>query len=106
MFNKLDLVDDETAEAVIAEVVAALDWDGPQYRICGISRTGTEQLCQAIGQYLETLPVEVEQVVDQPDFSWGDEFDEIPPGAIIEEEWDDDDFDDDDGEGPEIIYQR
>jgi GTPase len=107
VFNKLDLVDDETAEAVIAEVVAALDWDGPQYRICGISRTGTEQLCQAIGQYLETLPVEVEQVVDQPDFSWGDEFDEIPPGAIIEEEWDDDDFDDDDdGEGPEIIYQR
>lgn len=106
VFNKLDLVDEATAEAVIAEVTAALEWDGPLYRICGISRTGTEALCQAVGHYLDSLPAEEVAVVDQPDFRWGDEFDEIPAEAIIEEEWDEDDDWDEDEEGPEIIYRR
>lgn len=104
VFNKLDLVDDETAEAVIAEVVAALEWDGPQFRISGISRTGTEALCQAIGQYLDSLPAVTEAPIEEPSFRWGDE-DEIPAGEIIEEEWDEDDWDEDE-EGPEIVYRR
>lgn len=104
VFNKLDLVDDETASAVIDAVTSALEWQGPVFRICGISRIGTEPLCQAIGQYLDSLPAVTEEVVEEPQFRWGDD-DEIPVGEIIEEEWDDDDWDEDD-EGPETIYRR
>jgi GTP-binding protein len=53
VFNKLDLLDDATADERIAAVTAALDWDGPAYRISALAGTGTESLCRAVMNELE-----------------------------------------------------
>ncbi len=53
VFNKLDLLDDATADERIAAVTAALDWEGPVHRISALSGAGTEALCRAVMNELE-----------------------------------------------------
>ncbi len=53
VLNKLDLLEPEAAAARCEEIVAALDWKGPVWRISARARRGTEDLCRAIGAYLE-----------------------------------------------------
>ena len=43
-----------------AELLAALDWDGPVHEISAISSTGTDRLCADIMVRLETLREEEE----------------------------------------------
>jgi len=52
VFNKMDMMPLDEAEAKVAQWVAALDWQGPVYLISAANRTGTEALMQAIAQTL------------------------------------------------------
>ncbi|MGE6321988.1 Obg family GTPase CgtA [Pseudomonas oryzihabitans] len=123
VLNKADqLLDDEREERLKA-VVERLDWQGPVFVISALEREGTEQLCQAIMQYLDERTLRLAE-----DPAYAEALEELD--QRIEEEArarlqalddqralrrsgvkavdEDDDFDDDedDGDGPEIFYVR
>ncbi|MCI1010633.1 Obg family GTPase CgtA [Pseudomonas oryzihabitans] len=123
VLNKADqLLDDEREERLKA-VVERLDWQGPVFVISALEREGTEQLCQAIMQYLDERTLRLAE-----DPAYAEALEELD--QRIEDEararlqalddqralrrsgvkavGEDDDFDDDedDGDGPEIFYVR
>lgn len=53
VLNKLDLLPEDERQARCDEIVAALGWQGPVYRIAAISGENTERLCQDILRYVE-----------------------------------------------------
>ncbi len=53
VFNKIDMMLPEDADARIADVVAAVGWTGPVFRISALAGEGTRDLCQAIMVRLE-----------------------------------------------------
>ena len=53
VFNKTDLLDDETLEARKQAVIDALNWQGPTFSMSALARVGTNELCQDIMQYIE-----------------------------------------------------
>lgn len=55
IFNKIDLLSDEEMETKSAEVVKALNWKGPVFKISGLTRQGVEALCYAIMQRLQEI---------------------------------------------------
>lgn len=56
VLNKMDLLpDEETRQKVEQEIIEALDWDGPVYRISAISGDGTAPLCQDLMELVEQV---------------------------------------------------
>ena len=53
VLNKTDLLPAEESEAVAAQIVEGLDWDGPVYNISAIRGEGVEALCHDIMNFLE-----------------------------------------------------
>ena len=53
VLNKTDLLPEEETEAICAEIIAGLDWQGPVYSISAIKSEGVEPLCQDIMSLLE-----------------------------------------------------
>ncbi len=59
VLNKIDLVPEEEQETLCNEILAALDWDGPVFKISAIQKKGTEALAQHLMEYIEsTIPSE------------------------------------------------
>ena len=56
VLNKLDLLPPEAREARVAEIVAALGWQGPVYAISALSAEGTQRLAADVMTYLERRP--------------------------------------------------
>lgn len=123
VLNKADqLLDDEREERFKA-VVERLDWQGPVFVISALEREGTEQLCQAIMQYLDerTLRLaedpayaealeELDQRIEDEARARLQALDDqraLRRSGVKAVDDADDDFDDeDDGDGPEIFYVR
>jgi GTP-binding protein len=61
VLNKIDLLPAEEAEKRCKEIVRRLRWRGPVYRISGLARRGTDELCQAVMTRLEEIDKEVAQ---------------------------------------------
>ena len=53
VFNKLDMMLPEDADARISAVCAAVGWQGPVFRISALAGDGTRDLCQAVMGRLE-----------------------------------------------------
>ena len=110
VFNKLDLVLPEEADAIIERVVKELAWEGPVYRISAFDKQGTDPICYDILKLLESLPKPSELAAKQPErveFMWDDYHKEQL--AQVADESDDDDDDDDwneDDYDVEVIYTR
>jgi GTP-binding protein len=123
VLNKADqLLDDEREERLKA-VVERLDWQGPVFVISALEREGTEQLCQAIMQYLDERSL---RIAEDPAYAGAlEELDQRiedeararlqalddqralrRSGVKAVDEDDDFDDDEDDGDGPEIFYVR
>jgi len=51
--NKVDAVLDEDRDRIVSELVDELDWQAPVYVISAIARTGTQELCNDIMNYLD-----------------------------------------------------
>ena len=123
VLNKADqLLDDEREERLKA-VVERLDWQGPVFVISALEREGTEQLCQAIMQYLDERTLRLAE-----DPAYAEALEELDQriedeararlqalddqralrrsGVKAVDEGDDFDDDEDDGDGPEIFYVR
>jgi GTP-binding protein len=54
VINKIDLLAGADRDAAIERITTALDWQGPVYPISAIAGEGTDALCAAIMQHLET----------------------------------------------------
>ena len=96
IFNKMDLMPSEQAEAEIERILEALAWDEPYYVISAINKGNTQQLCYDLMEFIETLPValEAEEAEEEKvEFKW-DDYHEQQLKKKQEDEDDDDDWDD------------
>jgi len=110
VFNKVDLIDEEEAQARAKAIAEALGWEDKYYLISAASRQGVTDLCWDVMSFINANPKEADVEEKQPEkveFMWDDYHKEAIETAAVEEdeEWDDD-WDEDDDEGVEIIYQR
>nr|WP_298723967.1 Obg family GTPase CgtA [uncultured Steroidobacter sp.] len=55
VLNKVDLLPPDQADKVCKDIVRRLRWKGPVYRISGLARQGTEELCELIMKRLEEI---------------------------------------------------
>ncbi|MFP2769605.1 Obg family GTPase CgtA [Oceanisphaera sp. KMM 10153] len=108
VFNKLDLVLEDEAEATIQRVIELLDWKGPVFRISAIGKEGTKELTQALMSFLDENPrtqKELEDAREPVNFKW----DEYHQATLTENtesaDDDDDDWDDEDDDG-HVVYTR
>ena len=53
MLNKLDMLPEDEREARCQEVVDALAWTGPVYRVSALTGENTKALCQDVLQFVE-----------------------------------------------------
>jgi GTP-binding protein len=110
VFNKVDLLPEEEAQAVIQRVLDALSWDGEYYQISAINKNGTKELCMQLSEFMDNLPEEEALPADEDDkvdFMWDDYHQEtINSEHVITEDDDwDDDWDDEEDDG-HVIYTR
>ena len=56
VINKIDLVPAVDREAVVADIVGELGWEGPVYAISAVTGEGTKKLSRAILGFLKALP--------------------------------------------------
>jgi len=62
VLTKTDVVDKEEAEEIAKRAVASLKWTAPWFMISSVTRSGTDQLVQSIGRYLDEMKeLETEQ---------------------------------------------
>lgn len=110
VFNKVDLIDEEEAQARAKAIAEALGWEDKYYLISAASRQGVTDLCWDVMSFINANPKEADVEEKQPEkveFMWDDYHKEaIETAAVEEDEERDDDWDEDDDEGVEIIYQR
>ena len=70
VFTKMDVLDQAQAETIAARVVEDLSWTAPWFVISSVTRSGTDELIQSIGQMLDEMKeLEAEQ---QKDWSLSD----------------------------------
>lgn len=106
VFNKIDLMLEDEAQALCEDVASALGWEGDFYQISAFQKLGTETLCGKVMEYIEQLPADMEENPEQEptDFKWGNpNKDEVDDTYDFEDD-DDDDFDGDDDF--EVIYTK
>lgn len=89
VLNKLDLMLEDEAEVRCQEIIDGLGWDGPVFKISGLNKQGTEALCWAIMNYLESIPKPEETAaVAAEEIPW--DYQKRPEPTPDEiEEWDD-----------------
>lgn len=105
VFNKLDLLLEEEAEELTKSIIEGLDWQGEVYSISAFNKMGTAELCQKLMTFIEELPEEEEETVEEKavDFKW----DSYHQDAMddLEDDLDDDDWDEDDYD-VEVEYRQ
>lgn len=55
VLNKIDQMPEDAREAHCQRIISELKWEGPVFRISGLLRLGTAELCYAIMQRLEVM---------------------------------------------------
>ncbi|MFS1703904.1 Obg family GTPase CgtA [Aestuariibacter sp. GS-14] len=107
VFNKIDLLLEEEADALCNDIKDALEWDGPTYQISAFQRLNLDPLCYDIMNYLENLPADVEAEDERKnvEFSW-DTHRKVPTDDFDFDDDDWDDEDDDDDHDVEVIYRK
>jgi len=113
VFNKVDLLDQEEAEARAKAIADALGWTEKYYLISAANRSGVNALCWDLMSFINANPKEAELEAKQPEkveFMWDDyhrqQLEETQPEVEDEDDDWDDDWDEDDEEGVETVYQR
>ncbi|AKJ41065.1 Obg family GTPase CgtA [Pragia fontium] len=111
VFNKVDLVDEEEAQARAKTIAEALGWEDKYYLISAANREGVTALCWDVMAFLNANPKikELEETApEKVEFMWDDYHRtqlESPQDEVDDEDWDDD-WDEDDEDGVETVYER
>lgn len=106
VFNKLDLMLEEEAKEVTDRIIEGLGWEGEVRSISAFNKMGTDDLCQGVMNFIESLPVEEEETpVDGKtvEFKWDTYHEDAM--ADLEDDLDDEDWDEDDYD-VEVEYKR
>ncbi|MEW6984047.1 Obg family GTPase CgtA [Colwelliaceae bacterium 6471] len=98
VFNKLDLMLEDEAKELTDRIVAGLNWQGEVRSISAFNKTGTEELCQGVMNFIETLPDEVEESPEEKsvDFKWDTYHEEAMDDLgddLDDDDWDEDEYD-------------
>ncbi|MEM0910176.1 MAG: Obg family GTPase CgtA [Pseudomonadota bacterium] len=106
VFNKIDLLLEEDADQLCAEIAEALGYEGEYYQISAAQKLGVNEVCRDLWELLETLPTDnaVEPEKDQG-FVWGDYHEKVmtqDQPTTEQNDNDDDDLDD----HPNVIYTK
>lgn len=109
VFNKVDLLPEEEAQAKIDEILDALAWEGDYYCISALNRMGTKELTYDLMRQIEQMPVEIfeeEEETEQQkvEFKWDDYHEQQVKDAADDDDDDWDDWNEDDYD-VEIIYK-
>ena len=111
VFNKVDLLPEEEAQAKIDEILDALAWEGDYYCISALNRMGTKELVYDLMSQIEKMPAErFEEEEEESDeqqkvaFKWDDYHEQQVKQAADDDDDDWDDWDEDDYD-VEIIYK-
>jgi GTP-binding protein len=64
VLNKMDLVPEDEQQQRCREVIDALGWQGPVFRISSLSRQGTTELVNAVMEYLDATRPEAADAVE------------------------------------------
>jgi GTP-binding protein len=104
VFNKIDLLLPEEAEALATKIAKALNWEGDYYKMSAFQKLETQPLCRKVMDFLHSLPADAEVEEEQPevDFKWDTYHKNTLEQAQLSEE--DDDWDDEDDDHPNIVY--
>lgn len=106
VFNKLDLMLEEEAKEVTDRIIEGLGWEGEVRSISAFNKMGTDDLCQGVMNFIESLPVEEEETpVDGKtvEFKWDTYHEDAM--TDLEDDLDDEDWDEDDYD-VEVEYKR
>ncbi|GAB3528025.1 Obg family GTPase CgtA [Photobacterium alginatilyticum] len=112
VFNKVDLLPEDEAQAKIEAILEALAWEDDYYCISALNRMGTKELTYDLMKQIESMPVEAfeEDETDteekKVEFKWDDYHEQQVKKAESSDD-DDDDWDDwnEDDYDVEIIYK-
>ena len=55
VFNKIDLLTELELAAFRTKVLQAIDWQGPVFAVASLQRQGTQALCYALMERLESM---------------------------------------------------
>ncbi|MGB3726376.1 MAG: Obg family GTPase CgtA [Glaciecola sp.] len=107
VFNKVDLMLEEEADALCQQIADQMGWEEDYYQISAFHKLGSSEICQDIMQYLDELPPEAIDEEDEVSFQW-DEYQSNTTGDSddVNTDADDDDFDDEDDDHPNVVYVR
>ena len=64
VLNKVDLLPEDEADKLCKDIVRRLRWKGRVFRISGLARLGTQELCEAIMTRLEEIGMPAEVAVE------------------------------------------
>ncbi len=105
VLNKLDLLLEEEAQEITERIIKELDWQGEVRSISAFSKMGTDDLCQGLMTFIETLPAVVEEEQDEEsvEFKWDTYHEETI--ADFDDDLDDDDWDEDEYD-VEVEYRK
>ena len=106
VFNKLDLLLEEEAQEITNEILTALDWQGDVFSISAFNKMGTDELCNKLMSFIESLPPEEEEAPadgSEVEFKWDTYHDEAM--SDFDDDLDDDDWDEDDYD-VEVEYRQ
>lgn len=106
VFNKLDLLLEEEAQEVTDRVLEGLAWEGNVQSISAYTKTGTDELCSKVMDFIEALPKEEEdEVVDgkSVEFKWDTYHEDAM--SDLDDDLDDDDWDEDEYD-VEVEYRK
>ncbi|WP_145588793.1 Obg family GTPase CgtA [Yersinia rochesterensis] len=109
VFNKIDLLGPEEAEARAKAIVEALGWEDKYYMISAANRDNVNALCWDVMNFINSQPKEMaiaESAPEKVEFMWDDYHREQLAEVEAEAEDEDDDWDEEDDDGIEFIYER
>jgi GTP-binding protein len=99
VFNKLDLVLEDEAQAITEKILNGLNWQGDVHSISAFNRDGTHELTRKVMDFIETLPDEVEpEPIDgkSVEFKWDTYHEETIAAHSLDDDLDDEDWNEDD----------
>ncbi|MFC3123306.1 Obg family GTPase CgtA [Agaribacter flavus] len=103
VFNKVDLLLEEEADALCAGIAEKLGWEGDYYQMSAFHKMGSQEICQELMEYLDSLPPDEEMAssAEETGFKWDDYHNDV----VSEHTSDSDDDDDDDWDDhPNVVY--
>jgi len=106
VFNKVDLMLEEEADALCQQIADQMGWEDDYYQISAFHKLGSMEICQDLMQFLDELPPEDTSAEEEVDFKWDEYKKNVSPDEAVDDDFDDFDDDDEDDDHPNVFYVK